>query len=276
MNIQIALQQAHAELAAVEQPQFEAQLLLASAMECDRAHLFAHPSQELTAKQAETFQQYCVRRRRGEPVAYLLGEWGFWNFSLQVSPTTLIPRPETELLVATALDLTPPHENMNILELGTGSGAIALAIASERPLCRVIAVDNSSQALIVASTNAERLQLANVSFIKSDWFAALNLQKFTVIVSNPPYIAQADPHLTRGDLRFEPQSALVAGEDGLAALRWIIQYAPNYLVASGWLCVEHGADQKQAVQELFQSSGFQKIRTFQDLNQLDRVTLGQI
>ncbi len=276
VNIKALLQQAQVALAAVPQPQFEAQLILCAVLACERAYLFAQADKVLTLPQVTAFQQLIQRRQHGEPVAYVLGRQGFWTLDLQVTADTLIPRPETELLVETALTLIPSQTQSTLLDMGTGCGAIALALAAERPTCQVTAVDKSTQALTVAEYNRKQLKLDNVTFLCSDWFDALAQQRFDVIVSNPPYIRQTDPHLHQGDLRFEPQHALISGTDGLDALRLIIHEAPRHLMPAGWLCVEHGYDQGKLVQELFQLARFKQINTRQDLNKLDRMTSGQI
>ncbi|MNM38902.1 Release factor glutamine methyltransferase [compost metagenome] len=208
-------------------------------------------------------------------MAYILGQQGFWNLDLEVAPHTLIPRPETELLVETALQLLPASA-VKLLDLGTGTGAIALALASERPLWQVTAVDRVLEAVALAERNRQRLQLNNVTVRSSHWFDALAGECYDLIISNPPYIAAADPHLVAGDVRFEPSSALVSGEDGLDDLRSIISQAPEHLLPGGWLLLEHGYDQAAAVRELLAKHDFEQIESRLDLNAHERITLGRL
>jgi release factor glutamine methyltransferase len=216
------------------------------------------------------------RRVAGEPVAYITGRRGFWSLDLHVSPDTLIPRPETELLVELALEHLPASGPVTVLDLGTGSGAIALALAKEQPLARIIAVDASLAALSIAQANAAELRVGNIKFMHGDWYAGLAGQRVEVIVSNPPYIEAADAHLGQGDLRFEPRSALASGEDGLDDIRVIVAEAPEHLSPNGWLLIEHGWNQGAAVRRLFSTAGFVDVVTEQDLEQRDRVTLGHL
>lgn len=253
----------------------EAELLLAHVLGRTRAWLYAHATDAVTAEVQAAFEELLVRRIAGEPVAYLLGEREFWDFTLAVSPATLIPRPETELLVELALARLPYQTTLNVADLGTGSGAIALALARERPCVLVSAIDASAEVVAIARRNAERLQLSNVRFVVSNWYATMDIARFTLIVSNPPYLAEDDVHLERGDLRFEPQSALVSGADGLDALRCIVAGAPNHLEPEGWLIVEHGYAQGEAVRSLFVGAGFTDVATMLDMEGRDRATLGQ-
>lgn len=252
----------------------DAELLLAHAVGRDRAWLFAHATDELDAAQAAAFAGLVARRAAGEPVAYLTGRRGFWTLDLEVGPDTLIPRPETELLVELALARLPQDEAARVADLGTGSGAIALAIASERPLAAVIATDVSKAALAVAVRNAQRNGIDNVWFRRGDWLQALGNERFDLIASNPPYIADGDPHLGEGDLRFEPPSALSSGADGLGAIREIVRAAPAHLAPRGWLLLEHGLGQGEAVRALLREAGFVDIATECDLENRERVTLG--
>lgn len=263
------LQEARTRIDAVD-----AEFLLAHVLGKSRSWLFAHRGDPVPGEAAGAFEELIDRRAAGEPVAYLTGQRGFWRFDLAVSPATLIPRPETELLVELALERLLVDRPLRIADLGTGSGAIALALAFERPRAHVIATDNSAEALDVARVNAAALQLRNVEFRKGDWFAPLSGERFDLIASNPPYIALGDPHLDEGDLRFEPASALSSGVDGLDALRAIIGRAPAYLGDDGWLLVEHGWDQGAAVRGLFAAVGFIEVETARDLEGRDRVTLG--
>jgi release factor glutamine methyltransferase len=254
----------------------DAQALLIHALGRDRAWLFAHAGDTLDAAQVAAVRALVQRRQAGEPVAYLTGRRGFWTLDLGVGPDTLIPRPETELLVELALDRLDPGEPWRVADLGTGSGAIALAIASERPLAAVVATDVAKATLAVAVANARQAGLDNVWFRRGDWCQALGRDRFDLIASNPPYIAEGDPHLARGDLRFEPARALASGPDGLDAIRQIVAQAPSHLVPGGWLLLEHGWDQGDAVRRLLEQAGFVAVATAQDLEQRDRVSLGQI
>ena len=235
--------------------------------------MLAFPERPLDAHAWQRFEANVSRHAAGIPLAYVRGRQGFWTLDLEVTPDTLIPRAETERLVELALPCLPQARS-RILELGTGSGAIALALASERPECEVVAVDASAAALEVARRNARRCGV-EVRFLHSDWFAALGNETWDLIVSNPPYIAEDDPHLGRGDLPAEPRSALSSGRDGLDALRVIVAGAPARLRAGAWLLVEHGWNQGAAVRALFADAGLVAVRTEQDLEQRDRVTLGQ-
>jgi len=254
----------------------DAEFLLAHCLGKSRSWLYAFSDKPLSDRQVEEFTGLAKRRAAGEPVAYITGRRGFWAFDLHVSPDTLIPRPETELLVDLALAYIPGNHPCRILDLGTGSGAIALALAHERPDAQVTAVDVSEPALTVASLNAAELKLRNLAFIRSHWFAELVGQLFDVIVSNPPYIEVTDMHLQQGDLRFEPRSALASGEDGLDDIRVIVAEAPEHLSPNGWLLIEHGWNQGAAVRQLFSAAGFIDVATEQDLEQRDRVTIGRI
>lgn len=252
----------------------DAEFLLVHVLGKSRSWLFAHRGDPAPVEVAAAFEALVGRRAAGEPVAYLTGQRGFWRFDLAVSPATLIPRPETELLVELALERLPADRPLRIADLGTGSGAIALALAFERPRAQVIATDASVDALDVARANAAALQLRNVDFREGDWLAPLAGERFDLVASNPPYIALGDPHLGEGDLRFEPASALSSGTDGLDALRVITSGSPACLVNDGWLLVEHGWDQGAAVRGLFASAGFVEVETARDLEGRDRVTLG--
>jgi release factor glutamine methyltransferase len=254
----------------------DAQLLLAHVLDVPRAWLAAHDTDALPQEAADAFVALARRRRDGEPVAYLTGVREFWGLALRVTPDVLIPRPETETLVELALALIPRDRPARILDLGTGSGAIALALAHERPQAKVTGVDHSAAALVVARDNARRLAIANVEFMKSDWYAGVGDERFDVIVANPPYVASADPHLEEGDVRFEPRAALSPGGDGLTALRMIVAGARRRLVANGHLVVEHGYDQSTAVQELFRDAGFDRITVRNDLAGIARIVGGTL
>ena len=255
-------------------PRLDAELLLAAALNKPRSYLRTWPERELDDEQLALFQANLMRRRQGEPVAYILGLQGFWSLELEVAPHTLIPRPDTELLVETALALLPATP-LTMLDLGTGTGAIALALASERPAWRVTGVDRVEEAVALAERNRQRLQLDNAAFVHSHWFSALSGQRYGLILSNPPYIRADDQHLVQGDVRFEPSSALVAGSDGLDDIRAIIQAAPQHLLSGGWLMLEHGFDQAEAVRGLLAAAGFAEVHSRRDLGGHERISLGR-
>ncbi len=254
----------------------EAQWLLAHALGRDRGWLFAHAADPVDVDARMRFAGLVARRLAGEPVAYLRGRQGFWTLDLAVTPDTLIPRPETELLVELALARLPADAPLRLADLGTGSGAIALALASERPRARVDAVDASDAALAVARRNADAAALGNVEFHLGHWFDPLAGRRYDLVASNPPYIADGDPHLGCGDLRHEPAMALSSGHDGLDAIRCIVRAAPAQLAAGGWLLLEHGHDQGPAVRALLQAAGLQDVATHRDLEGRDRVSLGRL
>lgn len=265
---------ATAELPDSPSAKLDAAWLLAAALGKPVSYLRTWPEREVPTEVAAHFANDLARRRAGEPVAYILGRQGFWSLELEVAPHTLIPRPDTELLVETALQLLPGAP-ARVLDLGTGTGAIALALAAERPAWQVIGVDRISEAVALALRNAQRLRLGNVHFCESRWFSALGGQHFQLIVSNPPYIPASDPHLEQGDLRFEPHSALVAGPDGLDDLRLIIDQAPAHLESGGWLLLEHGYDQADAVRALLTASGFAGVQSRRDIGGHERISLGR-
>lgn len=253
----------------------DADLLLAHALGKSRTWLFAHAGDVVDRADADRFRALLARRIAGEPVAYLIGTRGFWTLDLAVTPATLVPRPETELLVELALARLPPDAPMRVADLGTGSGAIALALAKERPHAEVVAIDASEAALAVARSNAVRNGLRNVTFRAGSWLDPLAGETFDLIASNPPYIADGDPHLGQGDLRFEPPMALSSGADGLDAIRVITRDAPACLCPGGWLLLEHGWDQAPAVRALLAAACFEAVATHPDLARRDRVTLGR-
>lgn len=252
----------------------DAAWLLAAALGKPASYLRTWPERDVPEECEARFTAYLKRRRDGEPVAYILGRQGFWSLDLEVASHTLIPRPDTELLVETALQLIPASP-AQVLDLGAGTGAIALALATERPSWQVTGVDRVIEAVALATRNAQRLGLANVCFREGHWFSALAGHRYALIVSNPPYIPAGDPHLLQGDVRFEPSSALVAGEDGLDDIRQIIEQAPAHLLAAGWLLLEHGYDQAAAVRELFADGGFVDIDSRRDFGGHERVSLGR-
>jgi release factor glutamine methyltransferase len=253
----------------------EARILAAHALGVERAWLIAHDRDPLSATQAAAVEALVARREAGEPVAYLLAEKEFHGRPFRVTPAVLIPRPETELLVEAALERLPADGPARILDLGTGSGAVAVSLALARPRAQVVALDASPAALAVARENARRLGAGNVAFLLSDWYAGLGVKKFDMIVSNPPYIAAADPHLAAGDLRFEPNSALASGVDGLDAIRAIVAGAAEHLEAGGWLLFEHGWDQAQACRGLLEQEGFETVVSLPDLAGIPRVCIGR-
>lgn len=254
---------------------YESQLLLQHALKVNRAWLIAHENDDLAADIQHGFNTLIQRRINGEPIAYILGNREFYGLNLTVTPATLIPRPDTEILVDVALDKIPANQAAQVLDLGTGTGAIALAIAQQRPQAQVTGVDASKPALEVAISNSQLLHIANSHFILSDWFNDLNDTRFDVIVSNPPYIEEADSHLKQGDLRFEPLSALASGADGLDDIRRIIDGCLIHLKPQGWLMFEHGYNQAEIVRELMAQTGLVAIETFKDLGGNDRVTIGK-
>jgi len=256
--------------------QLDAELLLAFVLDKPRSYLYTWPEKTVSEQQSAAFMMLFERRQRGEPVAYLLGRQGFWTLDLQVAEHTLIPRADTELLVEAALQLSDAQSALQVLDLGTGTGALALALASERAQWTVTGVDRIESAVALAQSNQRQLQLNNVTFLPSSWFSALAGQCYDLIISNPPYIADNDPHLQRGDVRFEPLSALVSGPDGLDDLRLIIAQAPAYLSANGWLLLEHGFDQASAVRELLQQAGFVDVSSRRDLSKHERISLGRL
>ncbi|MBB1507363.1 peptide chain release factor N(5)-glutamine methyltransferase [Pseudoalteromonas sp. SG41-1] len=252
----------------------DAQVLLLDVLQKPRSYLFSWPEQKLTPQQQQLFESYCQRRLTGEPVAHITGTREFWSLPLQVNPTTLIPRPDTETLVEYTLSLPLPVA-AKVLDLGTGTGAIALALASEMPLWQITGVDRVTDAVALANTNKQWLGFINVDFVQSDWFSQVTAQKFDLIVSNPPYIEYDDIHLNQGDVRFEPLSALVADDDGMADIKYIITQARNFLTSNGYLVIEHGYQQSTKVHSFFAQMAYTNILTVKDLANNDRVTLAQ-
>ena len=252
----------------------DAEVLLLHVLDRSRSWLIAHSDDALTTEQAAAYADFVARRERGEPVAYIVGSRGFWSLDLDVTPATLIPRPDTERLVELALERISTERATKVLDLGTGTGAIALAIASERKNAQIVATDANTDALMVAQRNALRHSFAHVQFVHGDWFAPVVGKRFDVIVSNPPYIESDDPHLGQGDLRFEPAPALASGHDGLDDIRRIIASAGEHLVADGWLLLEHGWNQGGRVRDLLLAAGFRDVFTAQDIERRDRVSAG--
>ncbi len=264
---------AHRLEAVSDSPRLDAELLLARAIDTPRSYLIAHPEDTPDEAAARRFRDAIDAREAGKPLAYITGEKEFWSLDLKVTPATLVPRPETELLVEHAIGFVSRRELMQVLDLGTGSGAIAVAIAKERPLCDVLATDVSEEALLVARHNARAHDVANVSFAAGSWLEAAAGQSFDVIVSNPPYVRADDPALEA--LAFEPQTALAAGSDGLDAIRKIVVDARSAAKPGAMLLIEHGAEQGDAVAELFADAGWLEVRGIRDLAGLPRVTVGR-
>lgn len=272
LRIDTALCEAAEALGKVsESPRLDAELLLATALDVPRSYLFAHAEEEMDAAAAERFHDTVEKRVDGLPLAYITGEKEFWSMALMVSPATLVPRPETETLVEQAMIRIPKDEQLQILDLGTGSGAIALAIARERPLCNVVATDISEDALAVAEINARNNSIPNIEFLHGSWLEPVVDMKFDIIVSNPPYVAAADKALEA--LRYEPQDALVSGRAGLDAIEIIAAEASASINQGGTLLIEHGADQEEAVRNLLELNGWMEISLVKDLSMLPRVTI---
>lgn len=274
MTVADALRLAAAQFQS-ESARLDAELLLRHVLGVNRSWLYAWPDKPLAAQQQQQFEALVARRAQGEPIAHILGEREFWSLTLKVTPDTLIPRPDTELLVEQALRLLPNDAALKVADLGTGSGAIALAIARERPCCTLVATDYSAAALAVAQQNAIRNQIGNVEFSRGRWCEALGDEQFDLIVSNPPYIAVDDPHLAQGDVRFEPRSALASGPDGLDDIRQIAFEVSAHLLAEGWLLLEHGFEQGEKVRAILVSNGFDPVITWRDLAGHERVTGGR-
>ena len=275
MDYQQWLREAISQLQTSESPRRDAEIILEFVTGKGRTYILAFGETQLTEAQCEQLNALVARRQRGEPVAHLTGVREFWSLPLFVSPATLIPRPDTECLVEQALARLPASP-CRILDLGTGTGAIALALASERPDCTVTAVDRMPDAVELANRNRLNLAIDNVRVLQSNWFSALSGQQFEMIVSNPPYIDEQDPHLAQGDVRFEPLSALVAGENGLADIMLIIDQSRRVLTTGGYLLLEHGWQQGEAVRDAFTRAGYQAVETCRDYGGNERVTLGRI
>lgn len=273
VTIQACMRRAQ-ELIHSESARLDVELLLAHVFDRDRTFLYTWPEKCLTEDQQLQFEALLSERLKGKPVAHLLGRREFWGLMFEVDASTLIPRPDTETLVEAALALELPIE-AQVMDLGTGTGAIGMALASEKPSWHILAVDQSLAAVSLAQRNQQNLNLPNVKVIQSDWFQGVDNTGYHLIVSNPPYIDASDPHLVEGDVRFEPLTALVAEDEGLADIRHILHQGQAYLLPAGWLLIEHGYRQGAAVYQLFSEFGYQNINTLQDFGYNDRVTLGQ-
>lgn len=274
MQIQQALAWAKSQLASSDSAALDARVLLAFMLDTTQAWLLTWPDKMLSEAQFERFRQLIAQRAEGRPVAHITGYRDFWSLTLEVSPTTLIPRPDTEILVEQAL-MCLPAVDANVLDLGTGTGAVALAIASECASAQVTGVDIVADAVALAKDNARRNAISNATFLQSNWFDAVQGEQFSVIVSNPPYVETRSPYLSQGDVRFEPASALTSGHDGLDDIRKIICQARGFLNAEGWLLLEHGFDQGEAIQALMRNNKYEDIATICDLAGHPRVTLGR-
>lgn len=256
-------------------PKLDAEILLAHVLNKSRSFLYSHADEKITPNSIQQFIQLLKRRKNGEPIAYIIGEQDFWNVKLKVNQHTLIPRPETELLVEKCLEYSVGRENITVLDLGTGSGAIAIALAKEKPNWKIIATDISPKALAMARENALLNQVENVEFCLGDWCAALAIKKVDVIISNPPYVNENDELIRSGDVSFEPRIALHSGKDGLADIRRIIHQAKRILANEGFLLLEHGYTQQSQILELLVTEGYQQCRGFRDLAGLDRVVFAR-
>ncbi|MEN6584575.1 MAG: peptide chain release factor N(5)-glutamine methyltransferase [Sulfuricella sp.] len=258
----------------LREARLEVQILLCDALDVARSWLIGHDRDVVPESAAQNYSGLLTRRLAGEPIAYIIRRREFFGLEFKTTPAVLIPRPETELLVELALARIPENQPCKVLDLGTGSGAIAISIARNRPLATVTAVDRSPEALAVARDNAARLQAPNLRLLHSDWFGALDAQTFDLIVSNPPYVEAADPHLQRGDVRFEPLSALASGVDGLDDIRLIAAAAPQHLKPGGWLLLEHGYNQGEGCRDILRLQGFSEVESVHDLAGLERVSMG--
>ena len=258
-----------------ESAAIDSKVLLAACLQCEVVYLHTWPERWLDKLQVKTFQSYISQRILGYPVAHIIGYRDFWTLRLKVSAATLIPRPETELLVEIALSLDLAKD-ANVVDLGTGTGAIALALASEKPDWFITGLDKSPEAVLLAKDNAALHKLERVNFIQSDWFYAVKQQKFALIVTNPPYIEDDNHYLQQGDVRFEPSSALISGFDGLDDIRLIVSQSKHYLADNGWIVIEHGYQQSDQVTDILSANGFHQIRNEYDLNGLPRVSLGKL
>ena len=274
-NIEQILRQAEQSLAAVsDSARLDAEVLLATVLDKNRSYFIAFPEQVLTDIQQAEFQHLLAKRQNGQPIAHITGQREFWSLELNVNEHTLIPRPDTEVLIEFVLQQFP-QQSLNVADLGTGSGAIAIALASEKPDWHIVATDQSEQALETAQINANKHHCQHIDFLQGSWFDPLGSQHFDLIISNPPYIPEQDPHLQQSDVRFEPMTALASGSDGLDDIRHLIKQAPKHLSNNGWLALEHGYDQKQAIYQLLSQAGCERIVQIDDYASNPRVSAGQ-
>lgn len=273
MNITQAIEKGRLCLSESDSPVTDSRYMLCYVLACTTTYLHTWPEKKLSEQQGTDYEALLFKRKKGMPVAYLIGQQGFWSLELDVNAKTLIPRPDTEILVAMALEKI--QLGMVVADLGTGSGAIALALASEKKDVQFLAMDRSQAALKVAQANAKKHKITNIMFWQGDWLSSIAKNTLDMIVSNPPYIASNDPHLKRGDLRFEPSIALVSGQDGLKDIRLIIKQARLALKSKSWLLIEHGYGQANEVNMLFQQAGFEQVQCAKDYGDNERVTLGQ-
>lgn len=275
MNLRQLLSSATEQLSPIsDSARLDAEVLLAHCLQKNRTWLMTWPEKELSDTQLKQFQALLEQRIHGSPIAHITASREFWSLPLKVTPDTLIPRPETELMIEVILQQYPQTEGIQLADLGTGSGAIALALASEKPDWGIIATDRSPAALKIARENASQLQLNNIQFLEGSWFTPLADMHFDIIASNPPYIPEQDPHLEQGDVRFEPRSALASGSDGLDDIRLLCQQAQHYLHPNGLLIIEHGYDQKDDLYDIFMNSGYKNIQQHHDLAGQPRLTSG--
>ena len=275
MQIANAIKYAQQQFVKSDSARLDAEVLICSVLKCERIHLYTYPEKRLSNTDLSSFKKLIKLRIEGHPIAHLIQKREFWSLDLKVTIDTLIPRPETEILVEAALDLIPKELPHSILELGTGTGAISIAIASSRNLARITATDIKKAALDVAISNAKSYQLSNINFENANWFDMKDISTYDLIISNPPYICIDDPHLGQGDVRFESESALVSGKEGLDDLRIIITGAKNHLNNNGWSLVEHGHQQGKTIKQLLKNNNYSTISTLKDYSDLDRVGIGQ-
>ena len=275
MQIREALKSGKEKLIDSDSAGLDAELLLCSVLNCERGRLYSAPEKELSNETLKAFNNLTALRAQGHPIAYLTHKKEFWSLDLEIKSDTFIPRPETELLVEILLTVVPKAAGTTVLDLGTGIGAVAIAIASERPLTKITAIDKCNHALDIAKRNAQKHKIKNITFKQTNWNKPGIQERFDVIVSNPPYLSTGDPHLQQGDVRFEPLSALVSGQDGLDDITTIISKAKKQLNNKGWLLLEHGFQQAPAVRKLFKENHFSLINTFKDYSGLERVSFGQ-
>ncbi len=257
-----------------ESPRLDAEILFCYVMQFNRSKIYSHPDATVPDDKSALFKSLIKKRQEGHPVAHLTGKKEFWSLEFAINKDTLIPRPETELAVETALQIIPADATFNILDLGTGSGAIAVAVAFERPGCKIVATDINKNALEMAQENAKTHKLENIKFFLSDWYLNIPPQSFDLIISNPPYVKKDDEYLSQGDVRFESHLALCADLDGMQAINIILKHAGSYLACGAHLIIEHAYNQKKLVQKAFLENNFKEIKTFQDLSGQDRITLG--